>query len=565
MEDSNKNDRKYSETINNRKNDVSSTSSPNSPKESIPSTVGDSGGKDLLSGSTLIFLANILISLSGFILAAILMHNMPDYMYGLARSLQRAISISTIVTLKGIGNALVIHLSKKRKKVITDSKIIIGSMFFTVIIGVLAAIAVFLILQYLVVKQQSLTMLGNIGTARLFFGLIAVFPVVFLVSALSNSLLGLKRVKHNAIAIGIQSIGNLAFTTLFVYLGLDTFSVILGIGAGSLCSVLYSLFFLRDKFLAFFKEGAIFKGLFQSFGSIRMVLTYSSPLTIAAIFSQLFEGASILIILIHFQWKHLAFVQIAYYNYVQMLVIAARMPQESVGRMLLRHLKDYTVDDAKKQIHQAIRLVMVVSVPINLLIGYFSDEILEILAFIIRSKGFWLEAGHVTITNLLQLLIIGTQLAGTYYILMNCCASLDRPTIPAKVEFTGLIAFIFLSLFLIPAYGVLAVGIAYICAFVFMMAYALISMVLHKIIDPKTVLIIVGLTIAVPGFIMIPYFIELAFYWRALIFLGGLLICFLGIIRICKKDIEQATGIIKNLLGMEKSDKDLPKKELESN
>ena len=104
-----------------------SNSTPTQEKDQEPSNLGEDDSENtetrtanetsrLISGSSIIFLANIIISLSGFILAGILIHKMPNYVYGLTRTLQRIIAISAVIGLKGIGNALTVHLSTKKVK-----------------------------------------------------------------------------------------------------------------------------------------------------------------------------------------------------------------------------------------------------------------------------------------------------------------------------------------------------------------------------------------------------------------------------------------------------------------
>ncbi len=74
-----------------------------------------------------------------------------------------------------------------------------------------------------------------------------------------------------------------------------------------------------------------------------------------------------------------------------MLVIASRIPQDSIGRMLLPHLRTLEGDEAKTQLHNAIRLMLFITIPICLIIGIFAKEVLLLLALIIRSNGFWLD------------------------------------------------------------------------------------------------------------------------------------------------------------------------------
>ncbi|MBD3193112.1 MAG: oligosaccharide flippase family protein [Candidatus Heimdallarchaeota archaeon] len=499
----------------------------------------------LLSGSSLIFLANIIISLTGFVLAGILMHNMPDYVYGMARTLQRAVAISTTIVLNGLGNALAVHLSEKRGEPQQTSILIIATTILSIFVGMLFAIGFFFVIKYLF-KTDISTFLTDI---EVLLSLFLVFPAAFLVSAFNHALLGLKRVKENAIAVAIQSIGNLAFTTLFVYLGSQTFSVIFGLGVASLLSIFYSLFCLRKQLFAFIKRKKPFRNLWKSYKELRVLLSFSSPLTIAAICSQAIEGVTILIILIYFNWGHVALVQLAYFNYVLMLVIACRIPQISIGKMLLPHLKEYTLNDAKKQLHRAIRFLLFIIIPLNLFVGLFSKELLQLLAIIIRSKGFWLESGEITITALLQLLTIGGQSAAIYYLLVSSCVPLKHPEINAKIEFAGLVANVFLILYFLPSYGIRGVGFAYLISYTFMLIYAIISMALNQIIRAQSIFEILGTTIVVNAILLLNYFIKFALLWRILITAGTLALCFLVIIRINKKDVILTLNLIKHALG----------------
>ncbi|MHA1243734.1 MAG: hypothetical protein ACTSP7_04075, partial [Candidatus Heimdallarchaeota archaeon] len=102
-------------------------------------------------------------------------------------------------------------------------------------------------------------------------------------------------------------------------------------------------------------------------------------------------------------------------------------------------------DEAKTQLHNAIRLMLFITIPICLIISVFAKEILLLLALIIRSNGFWLDNGQVIITTLLQLLILGGFLSSSYYLLMSSTIPLGHPGIMAKVEFTGLLGFILRS------------------------------------------------------------------------------------------------------------------------
>lgn len=512
---------------------------PVTSKEVVKKTSG------LISGSTIIFLSNILIAVSGFILGGILMHKMPNYMYGMARTLQRAISITTIISLKGVGNSLVVHLSSKK----TDRKLgnhyIYGSLIFSLLSGIIFALIAFFTLEYVI--QPRIDIIGGISSWKLLLGLFLVFPLAFSVSALSNSLLGVKKIKETAIAISIQCVGNLLFTTLFVYLGVETPSVIFGLAIGSFLSVLYSTIILRKYMLAPFKEQGFFRGMINSLKKMRIVFSYSSPLTLATICSQLIEGVTIIIVLSYFNWGHTAFIQLAYFNYIMMLIVAFRMPQEAIGKMLLPHLKETSPKESKEQLQNAIRLLMMVTVPINLFAGLFAKELLELLVLIIQSKALWLENGAATITPLMQLLTIGGHLAAAYYLLMNSCIPLNRADITAKIEFAGLIAMIALINFLIPAHGILSVGYAYIISYGFMLLYALISMSLNGLLLPISVVDLLGVTVVVGVPVYLIFLFDISIIWRVLIAVGALGITYVGIIRIRKEDLLQFTSLVGKL------------------
>lgn len=509
----------------------------------------------LVSGSALLFLANIVIVIAGFILAAILIHKMPDYIYGASRTLQRIMVITTVIALKGIGNSIIIHFSGKNigKEKISD--MIIASITFSIISGLVFAIIVFFLVVYVV--QPRVDVLGNLSIVKLLFGLLFVFPMTFLVSSLNSSLLGLKKIKQSVVAIGIQSIGNLLFSTLFVYLGFGVFSVILGLGFGSLLSVVYSLLVNKEYISSFFRRKKVFRNILHSFKSLRLILSFSSPIVLASIATQLIEGAIILIILgFFFENGHLAYIQIAYFNYVFMLIMATRIPQDSIGRMLLPHLRTLELKDARKELQRAIRFMMLSTIPINVIFGIFAEEIQKLLELIISSSSLWL--GTSTIIPLLRLLIIGGQISSAYYLLMNSSISLRKPIIYAKTEFFGLIALCCFSFFFVPGFGIIGIAFAFIIAYSVMLLYAIFNMLRNEIISLRSVGEILSLSfitsVAIAIVYVIQFFVGIAIYWKIIIAICCLALSLL-IIRLTKDDFVFAFDLIKRLFGIRKKDR----------
>lgn len=507
----------------------------------------------LVSGSALLFLANIVIVIAGFILAAILIHKMPDYIYGASRTLQRIIVITTIIALKGIGNSIIIHFSGKNIDKEKISEMIVASIMFSIISGLVFAIIVFLLVVYVV--QPRVDVLGNLSLVRLIFGLLFVFPLTFLVSSLNSSLLGLRKIKQSVVAIGIQSVGNLLFSTLFVYLGFGVFSIILGLGFGSLFSVVYSLLVNKEYLVSFFKRKKIFRNILHSFKSLRLILSFSSPIVIASISTQLIEGAMIFIILgFFFENGHLAYIQIAYFNYVFMLIMATRIPQDSIGRMLLPHLRTLEIKEARRELHRAIRFMMLATVPINVVFGIFTEEIQTLLELIISSgSSLWL--GTSTIVPLLRLLIIGGHISSAYYLLMSSNISLRKPNIYAKTEFIGLIAICCFSLFFVPGFGIIGIAFAFIIAYSIMLLYAIFNMLSNEIISLRSVGEILSLSFitstAIAIVYLIQYYIGIAIYWKIIIAICCLVLSLL-IIRLKKADFVFALDLFKRVFGIRK-------------
>ncbi len=507
----------------------------------------------LVSGSALLFLANIVIVISGFILAAILIHKMPDYIFGASRTLQRIMVITTVIALKGIGNSIIIHFSGKNIDKEKISDMIIASIMFSIISGLVFAIIVFFLVVYIV--QPRVDVLGGLSFVKLIFGLLFVFPMTFLVSSLNSSLLGLRKIKQSVVAIGIQSIGNLLFSTLFVYLGFGVFSIILGLGFGSLLSVVYSLIVNKEYISSFFKRKKIFRNILHSFKSLRLILSFSSPIVIASIATQLIEGAMIFIILgFFFENGHLAYIQIAYFNYVFMLIMATRIPQDSIGRMLLPHLRTLELKDARKELQRAIRFMMLATIPINVIFGIFTEEIQMLLELIISSgSSLWL--GTSTIIPLLRLLIIGGHISSAYYLLMSSNISLRKPSIYAKAEFIGLIAICCFSLFFVPGFGIIGVAFAFIIAYSIMLLYAIFNMLSNEIISLRSVGEILSLSfitsIAIAIVYLIQFYVGIAIYWKIIIAICCLIISLL-IIRLTKADFVFALDLFKRLFGRRK-------------
>ncbi|MHA1186543.1 MAG: oligosaccharide flippase family protein [Candidatus Heimdallarchaeota archaeon] len=544
-----------------------SNSTPIQEKDQEPSNLGEDDSENtetrtvketsrLISGSSIIFLANIIISLSGFILAGILIHKMPNYVYGLTRTLQRIIAISAVIGLKGIGNALTVHLSTKKVKEEKISNMIIGSLFFSALFGLIVGAIIFVVLKFVV--QGSIDVIGYLYDWQLLLGLLLVFPTTFGVSAMNSSLLGLKKVKENSIAVSIQTIGTLVFSIIFVYAGLGMFSIILGLCIGNVVSLIYSFIILKQYIFNFFKRGKFFRNMKESIGSIGFIISFSSPISIASICSQLIEAVMIFVILFYFQGAHIAYVQLAYFNYAIMLVIASRIPQDSIGRMLLPHLRTLEGDEAKTQLHNAIRLMLFITIPICLIISVFAKEILLLLALIIRSNGFWLDNGQVIITTLLQLLILGGFLSSSYYLLMSSTIPLGHPGIMAKVEFTGLLGFIFLNFYFIPAFGTKGIAYVFCIVYAFMLIYGLYNMIINRLIHTKTILEILGVSLLVSGAIVLVYFFPaLHILWRVLIAVGCLALCFIFVIRIRKHDLVMGKNLFKRIFGIGKSKNNL--------
>ncbi len=510
----------------------------------------------LVSGSAMLFLANIVIVISGFILAAILIHKMPDYIYGASRTLQRIIVITTIIALKGIGNSIIIHFSGKKVEKEKISDMIIASITFSIISGLVFAVLVFFLVLYVV--QPRVDVLSNLSTVRLLFGLLFVFPMTFLVSSLNSSLLGLKKIKQSVAAIGIQSIGNLLFSTLFVFLGFGVYSIILGLGFGSFLSVIYCLLVNREYIGSFFRRKKIFRNILHSFKSLRLILFFSSPIVIASISTQLIEGAMIFIILgFFFENGHLAYIQIAYFNYVFMLIMATRIPQDSIGRMLLPHLRTLELKDARKELHRAIRFMMLGTIPINVIFGIFTEEIQALLELIISStSSLWL--GTITIVPLLRLLIIGGHISSAYYLLMNSSIALRKPIIYAKTEFIGLITICCFSLFFVPGFGIIGIGFAFIIAYSVMLLYTIFNMLHNEIISLRSVGEILSLSfitsIAIAIVYVIEFFVGIAIYWKIIIAICCLVLSLL-IIRLTKADFVFASDLFKRLFGIRKKDR----------
>ena len=503
----------------------------------------------LISGSSIIFLANIIISLSGFVLAGVLIHKMPNYVYGLTRTLQRIIAISAVIGLKGIGNALTVHLSAKKVKEEKSSNMIIGSLFFSIIFGLIVAVIVFLILKYVV--QESIEVIGYVKDWQLILGLLFVFPSTFGVSAMNSSLLGLKMVKENSLAVSIQTIGTLVFSIIFVYSGLGMFSIILGLGVGNLISLIYSFITLRRYIFSFFRRGKFLQNLKSSIGSIGFIISFSSPISIASICSQLIEAVMIFVILVYFQGLHIAYVQLAYFNYAIMLVIATRIPQDSIGRMLLPHLRTLEEKEAKNQLHIAIRFMLFITLPICLFVGIFAKEFLQFLAYVIQSSGFWLDNGQAIIMALLQLLVLGGFLSSSYYLLMSSTIPFGHPGIYAKIEFTGLLAFIFMNFYFIPAFGTKGIAYVFCIVYAFMLIYAIFNMLTNRLIHVKSVLEILGVSLVVSGAIVLVYFLPiLPVLWRIMIFVVSLVFCYAFIIRIRKRDFIMGKDFFKRIFGI---------------
>jgi len=493
--------------------------------------------------------------ISGFILAAILIHKMPDYIYGASRTLQRILVITTIIALKGIGSSIIIHFSGKNVEKEKISDMIIASTIFSIISGLVFAVLVFFLVLYVV--QPRVDVLGNLSSAKFLFGLLFVFPLTFLVSALNSSLLGLKKIIHSVVVIGIQSIGNLLFSTLFVYLGLGVFSIILGLGFGSLLSVAYSLLSNREYIVSFFRRKKVFRNILHSFKSLKLILSFSSPIVVASIFTQLMEGAMIFIILgFFFENGHLAYIQVAYFNYVFMLIMATRIPQDSIGRMLLPHLRTLELKDARKELHRAIRFMMLGTIPINVIFGIFTEEIQALLELIISStSSLWL--GTLTIIPMLRLLIIGGQISSAYYLLMNSSISLRKPSIYAKTEFIGLITICCFSLFFVPGFGIKGIAFAFIIAYSIMLLYAIFNMLSNEIISLRSVGEILSLSFITSISIAIVYGIEfyvgIEIYWKIIIAICCLVLSLL-IIRLTKADFVFAFDLFKRLLGIRKKE-----------
>ncbi|MBK5114301.1 MAG: oligosaccharide flippase family protein [Candidatus Heimdallarchaeota archaeon] len=515
----------------------------------------------LVSGSVLFFLANVVIVISGFILAAILIHKMPDYIYGASRTLQRIIVITTIIALKGIGNSIIIHFSEKNVEKEKISDMIIASVTFSIISGLVFAVLVFFVVVFVV--QPRVDVLGNLSIVRLLFGLLFVFPLTFSVSSLNSSLLGQKKIKHSVMAISIQSIGNLLFSTLFVYLGFGAFSVILGLGFGSLLSVIYSMLINKEYIVSFFKRKRAFRNILHSFKSLRLILSFSSPIVLASISTQLIEGAMILTILgFFFENGHLAYVQIAYFNYVFMLIMATRIPQDSIGRMILPHLRTLESKDARKELQRAIRFMMLATIPINVVFGVFTEEIQSLFQLIISSSSLWL--GTSTIIPLLRLLIIGGQISSAYYLLMNSNISLRKPNIYAKAEFIGLITLCCFSFFFVPGFGIIGIAFAFIIAYSIMLLYAIFSMLSNESISLRSVGEILSLNLitstAIAVVYLIDFYVGIALYWKFIIAICSIALSLL-IIRLNKADFVFIFDLFKRLFGARK--KDQISKELE--
>jgi O-antigen/teichoic acid export membrane protein len=262
----------------------------------------------------------------------------------------------------------------------------------------------------------------------------------------------------------------------------------------------------------------------------------------------------IFVILVYFQGLHIAYVQLAYFNYAIMLVIATRIPQDSIGRMLLPHLRTLEEDEAKNQLHNAIRLMLFITIPICLFVGIFAKEFLQLLAYIIQSNGFWLENGQVIITALLQLLVLGGFLSSSYYLLMSSTIPLGHPGIFAKIEFTGLLAFIFMNFYFIPAFGTKGIAYVFCIVYGFMLLYAIFNMMTNRLIQIKTVLEIFGVSLVVSGAVILVFFLPvLHVLWRIFIFGVGLMLCFIFIIRIRKRDLIVGKDLFKRIFGFGKT------------
>lgn len=384
------------------------------------------------------FLSSVVTLFIGFILSVVIARWLGANDLGLYRMTLTIYGIVTLVATFGIPSALIKYIAEYKEDEEKLNQITSCGFINAVIIGLIAAIAIFFFAPLLagIFKMPELSTLLKITAIA--------FPFASLYSSQSGLLTGLRKMKHYAVLMAGHSV---LMCILIVSLVLFGFGVE-GAISGFVISVIGTFFIGSILSKKFFKLN-----LRNPIQNTKKILSFGGKMFSARAIGQINYHADIILI-----GYFLTATQVGYYAVAIALSRFFWIIPNSIQTIVYPAASEYwsTNNHAalQKMIDKSMKYTACILIPVGLGVGFFAQDIIVTL--------YGGEFIHAVLP--LLILIVGTVIFGIIKSIGGTLPAVNRPDLAPAKGICGALVNIVLNILLIPRIGITGAAIATTCS-----------------------------------------------------------------------------------------------------
>jgi stage V sporulation protein B len=386
-----------------------------------------------------------IITIFGYIFWILMGKFLVPAQYGILQTVSSIFSILVAITTLGFSEALIKfipELMKKGKQEEADSMMIFSVKVVTVVSSILSILIFFSAetVSSLIYNSSQLVLPLKLLSLMLFTG--TVFTVVKYI------LQGLQQYKKLFVYDFVANIARIVVAFLFLYVGFQAASGVLGWSFWYIVFIILSLGILKSR-----KSGRFDKKSFYHFSLLSVLSMILLPV--------LLQGNMVILgFLSNFEsvgFFGVAFIFSQFIMFVPLVIAGAIFP--NISELWIENK-----EHIKHLVSASLKFSTVVVLPILILFSIFSEDLIRI---------FYTSA-YIPASKIFPLVLTGGLLTGLSSILSITLYSIYRPKI--RLEIIGLAAIInvLLSLILIPYYGLNGAALAFLVSetiFLFLLLY----------------------------------------------------------------------------------------------